>query len=83
MESPEPTRFVGRATNTRIDPAALPEFRAFLEAEGQAFLERVDAWLSAHEQPVPDPRSPGDAPVATDAGRPLRLGAGLFAIQGE
>lgn len=83
VEAPDPTRFVGRATNTRIDPAALPEFRAFLEAEGQAFLERVDAWLTAHEQPVPDPRSPGDGPVATDAGRPLRLGAGLFAIQGE
>ena len=83
VEAPEPTRFVGRATNTRIDPAALPAFRAFLEAEGQAFLERVDAWLTAHERAGADSRSRGDGSVATAADRTLRLGVGLFAIQGD
>lgn len=81
VDGQEPTRFVGRATNTRIDPAAIPEFRAFLEAEGQAFLERVDAWLSAHEATTAD--SSGDARVATDTDRAVRLGVGLFAIHGE
>jgi hypothetical protein len=82
-EPPVPTRFVGRATSTRIDPAALPAFREFLEAEGQAFLERVDAWLTAHELPRAASDSSSDGTVATGAGRPLRLGVGLFAIQGE
>jgi hypothetical protein len=75
-----PSRFVGRATNTRIDPAALPAFRDFLEAEGQAFLERVDAWLTAHEAAGPDPQK---GAVATDPGRTVRLGVGLFAIHGD
>lgn len=42
-------KFERRATNTRVRAAALPVFQAFLEAEGQAFLERVDTWLSANE----------------------------------
>lgn len=48
-KSDEPARFERRATNTRIPPAAVPLFQAFLEREGQAFLERVDEWLSQHE----------------------------------
>jgi hypothetical protein len=83
VEPPEPTRFVGRATNTRIDPAALPAFRAFLEAEGQGFLERVDAWLTAHELPRTAASTSGNASTSADPARPLRLGVGLFAIQGE
>jgi hypothetical protein len=42
-----------------------------MEREGQAFLERCDEWLSAHEAQQVD-----GAPVAT-----LRLGVGVFAIQ--
>jgi hypothetical protein len=66
----EPARFEGRAQNRRIDPRALPAFRAFMEREGQAFLERCDEWLSAHE-------------VTDEAGPrvPIRLGAGLYTIQ--
>jgi Family of unknown function (DUF6502) len=67
----EPSRFEGRAQNRHIDPRHLPAFRAFMEREGQAFLERCDEWLSAHETP------PGDA-AATNT---LRLGVGVFAIQ--
>jgi hypothetical protein len=42
-------KFERRATNTRVHASAVPAFQAFLEEEGQAFLERVDAWLSANE----------------------------------
>jgi hypothetical protein len=66
-----------------MDPAALPAFREFLEAEGQAFLERVDAWLTAHELPRAADEPAGQGAGATDAGRAVRLGAGIFAIQGE
>ena len=45
----DPSRFERRATNTRIPPEAVPEFREFIEQEGQAFLEKVDAWLTENE----------------------------------
>jgi len=64
----EPSRFEGRAQNPRIDPHHLPAFRAFMEREAQAMLERVDDWLTAHEAP----------PTAEVV--PLRLGVGVYAI---
>jgi uncharacterized protein DUF6502 len=67
-----PPRFERAAVNDRIARSALPEFRQFLEKEGQAFLERMDAWLAAHE--VKDGH--GAATVET-----LRLGAGTYHIQ--
>jgi Family of unknown function (DUF6502) len=70
-DAAEPPRFEGRAQNRHVDPRQLPAFRAFMEREGQAFLERCDEWLSAHEAQRVD-----GAPVAT-----LRLGVGVFAIQ--
>jgi hypothetical protein len=42
-------RFERRAHNTRVAVSAKPLFQKYLEQEGQAFLERVDAWLSDHE----------------------------------
>lgn len=45
----DPSRFERRATNTQIPASVVPAFRAFIEEEGQAFLERVDAWLTEHE----------------------------------
>ena len=65
-------RFERAAVNDRIDAGALAEFRQFLDQEGQAFLERVDAWLTAHEAPGTQ-----SEPAATT----LRLGAGLYQIQ--
>ncbi len=62
-------RFERRATNTRVAPDAAPHFQAFLEDEGQAFLERIDQWLSEHEI---DENS-------TDAG--VRLGLGAYWIE--
>ena len=67
-ESTSP-RFERRALSLRIDPRALPEFRALLEAEGQALLERIDDWLSAHE--VSD----------ADSSDCIRLGVGIYHIE--
>lgn len=67
----QPSRFEGRAQNRRIDPSNLPAFRAFVEREGQGFLERVDDWLNSHE-----------TPSATDSNSTIRLGVGVYAIHG-
>ncbi|MBT8078646.1 MAG: hypothetical protein KJO31_08700 [Gammaproteobacteria bacterium] len=66
-------RFEGRATNRNVDPQHIDEFRAFVEREGQKFLEKVDQWLSDHE---------------ADAGKSnttetLRLGIGAYCIEGQ
>jgi hypothetical protein len=66
----EQSRFERRALSLDVDRRSLPEFREFLEAEGQSFLERVDAWLEAH-------RLPPDAPES----RAIRLGVGMYHIQ--
>jgi hypothetical protein len=66
-------RFERAAVNDRIDVQALPEFRKFLEGEGQAFLERVDAWLTAHQVPAD----------AGDVRATVRLGVGAYHIQDE
>jgi hypothetical protein len=65
-------RFERAAVNDRIDASALPEFQNFLEQEGEAFLERVDGWLTAHE---------ARADAADDPPELVRLGAGLYHIQ--
>jgi hypothetical protein len=65
----QPSRFEGRAQSLHVDPRSLPAFRAFLEREGQGFLERVDDWLSSHEMP----------PTSSSAAS-IRLGVGVYAI---
>ena len=67
----EPPRFERAAVNDRIPVPAMKEFREFLEQEGQAFLERIDAWLTAHQVAATDEP---DAQLA-------RLGAGVYHIQ--
>jgi len=67
----DPGRFERRATNTRMPAKAVPAFREFIEIEGQAFLERVDAWLSEHE--VQD----------GDDSKSVRLGLGAYWIEGR
>ena len=65
-----PALFERRAVNLKVDARALPEFRSLLEREGQAFLMRIDDWLSAHEA------------AGSEAERKvLRLGVGLYQIQ--
>jgi uncharacterized protein DUF6502 len=65
-----PARFERAAVNDRIPKSALPEFRKFLDAEGQAFFERLDAWLTEHE-------AQEDAPDD----EVTRLGIGMYHIQ--
>ena len=69
----EPPRFERRALNLSVDPRARREFEAFLAVEGQAFLERVDEWLAAHQI-----ESRGAAPVAG-----IRVGVGVYEILAE
>ncbi|HEY8939118.1 MAG TPA: DUF6502 family protein [Cellvibrio sp.] len=63
----QPLRFERRASNTHMAPENLAAFREFVEQEGQAFLERMDAWLSEHEQPEAD-----------SAGERMRMGVGTY-----
>jgi len=70
-DADEPAWFERRALSLSIDRKDLPEFRQLLETEGQALLERMDDWLSAHELPD-DAKDKGDA---------IRLGVGIFHIQ--
>jgi hypothetical protein len=69
-ETDEP-RFERRAISLRVNPKSLPQFRKVLEREGQAFLERMDDWINAHEV-----RSSID-----EEGIGIRLGVGLYHIQ--
>jgi len=64
-----PVRFERRALNLRVDRKHLSEFREVLEAEGQALLERIDDWLSAHLVVDGEP----------DDG--IRLGVGVYHIE--
>ena len=65
-----PPRFERAAVNDRILKSALPEYRKLLDQEGQAFLERLDAWLTEHE-----------APEDTPDDEVIRLGVGMYHIQ--
>lgn len=65
------TRFERAAVSDHVEASALSDFRRFLEEEGQAFLERVDAWLTDHQ-------ARNGEPDKTRA--PIRLGAGLYHI---
>jgi hypothetical protein len=68
----EPSRFAGRAINARIRTADARRFQAFLEHEGQAFLERIDEWLSKNEIPATEDASQQ---------RCRRVGVGVFGIR--
>jgi hypothetical protein len=70
-DSDERPRFERRAISLRVDPQSLPEFREMLGREGQAFLERVDDWITAHQL-----RSNTDEKSTV-----IRLGVGVYHIQ--
>jgi hypothetical protein len=65
-------RFERSAVNDRIAVSALPEFRAFIGMEAQAFLERVDEWLTAHQVET----NQTEASTAV-----TRMGLGVYQIQ--
>lgn len=64
-------RFERSAVNDRMPASAVPEFLELLEQDGQAFLERIDRWLTERE------RKPG----GRGSGGTVRLGIGLYQIQ--
>jgi hypothetical protein len=70
----DPSWFLGRAANDSIEVKNVSAFRDYLEQQGQAFLERVDAWLTENES-----RTPREE----DAEQRVRLGVGLFLIKRE
>ncbi len=67
-------RFERAAVNGQMPASALPEFAALLEQEGQAFLERIDKWLTAREC------KPGGGRSAEEQDT-VRFGVGLYHIQ--
>jgi len=67
----DPPRFERRAISLRVDVKALPQFRELLEREGQAFLERIDDWITAHEV----------GSSADEEAIGIRLGVGVYHIQ--
>ena len=71
-------RFEGRASNNLISEEHIEEFKKFLDIEGQQFLERIDDWLTQHEQgPEKHP-----SPLGTQETKKLiRLGVGVFGIE--
>ncbi len=69
----EATRFEGRASNDQMLIADEKAFRAFLEKEGQVFLEHVDEWLSRHEA----------SPYEARKYRLRRFGVGIYQIRDD
>jgi len=67
----DPPRFDRRAISLRVDPKSVPQFRELLEREAQAFLERIDEWITAHEL---------DSSINQE-GVGIRLGVGVYHIQ--
>jgi hypothetical protein len=63
------SRFEARATNVRVPRSAMPAYRELVYRECQAFLEKIDAWLTAHELPEDE-----TAPTQ-------RVGLGIYWIQ--
>lgn len=63
-------RFERRASNRNIHPKHLSEFKDLVETEGQAFLVRMDNWLSDHEIEEGDEHS-----------KPVRLGIGTYVFE--
>ena len=64
-------RFERAAVNDRIPAAAVPAFLQILNKEGQAFLERMDQWLTEHQV--------NDSAQSTSGS--VRLGIGLYQVQ--
>jgi hypothetical protein len=69
----ESARFERMATNKALPRRHVRAFREFLAAEGQAFLERIDAWLSAHA-----PAGKKEPPDQT-----VRTGVGVYLIHDD
>jgi hypothetical protein len=71
----ESARFERMATSDRLPRQQVRAFREFLASEGQAFLERIDAWLSAH--------STGGDTFQTARHKLVRTGVGVYLIHDD
>ena len=67
----EPPRFERMATQLALPRRHVRAFRALLETEGNAFLEKIDAWLTAR------------AARETTRGPVVRTGVGVYLIHDE
>jgi hypothetical protein len=67
------SRLEARASNVNIPPWAVPAYRKFIYAEGQAFLEKVDAWLTTAEAAESELVGSGAQ----------RIGVGIYWIQSD
>jgi len=68
----EPARFERMSTSLRLAAKHIGDFHSFIERKGQAFLEDMDAWLSAHSL------DPEETTVEY-----VRAGLGMYLIQDE
>jgi hypothetical protein len=66
------SRLERSAVNDQMPKDVVPAFAQMLEKEAQAFLERVDEWLTAHQIKPSGKRPPPET---------VRLGIGLYQIQ--
>lgn len=73
----KPLHFERRATNIQMSPEKAQAFREFVEQEGQAFLEKIDSWLSTHESPNTN-KSDDSTTTKTQT---VRLGVGAYLIE--
>jgi len=62
----------GFAVDDHVHPDAIEEFRAYIDERGQQFLEEIDDWLSQRRL------DPDDSETT-----PVRLGLGVYAIEGQ
>jgi len=69
LEDDGALRFGGFADNDAIPTAAIPAFHEYMDQRGQAFLEEIDNWLTAH------------AAKPTESKQTARVGVSLFTTQ--
>jgi hypothetical protein len=72
----EPPRFERMATHRALPRRHVNAFRELLEREGQAFLERIDAWLSDRAAAATKTRG-------TSRERTVRTGIGVYLIHDD
>jgi hypothetical protein len=72
----EPPRFERMATHRALPRRHVKAFRELLELEGQAFLERIDAWLSERATAATKARG-------TTRGRTVRTGVGVYLVHDD
>jgi hypothetical protein len=78
-EKNKPLHFERRATNIQMSPENAYMFREFVEQEGQAFLEKVDTWLTQHE--TTGAQDYTNSTTNQTKAHTVRLGVGTYLIE--